>query len=84
MLLVAQRGQRASNDERFERREAAEEVRLVVCRADLDLVFAAGLGLSAWRTNSVVWKVSAERAPRDIPGPGLKIWGIATVGGRGR
>ena len=62
MLRVAQRSQRAnsiverraSNDERFERREAAEDVRLVVCQADLGLVFAAGLGLSAWRTNSVV------------------------------
>ena len=89
VLRVAQRSQRAnsiverraSNDERFERRDpAAEDVRLVVCQADLDLVFAAGLGLSAWRTNSVVWEVSTERAPEDIPGPGLKIWGTAAVG----
>ena len=28
----------------------------------------------------VMWEVSAERALKDIPGPGLKIWGTAAVG----
>ena len=51
-MRVAQRSQRAngivercaSNDKRFERREAAEDMRLVVCQADLGLVFAGGAG----------------------------------------
>jgi hypothetical protein len=76
LLRVAQRSQRAngiverraSNDERFERREAAEDVRLVVCQVDLGLVFAGGAG--AVCVEDELGRVGAV----DIPGPGLKIW----------